>query len=186
MRPFLLLCALGVFGCELPPAAGFEAQALATVDAGSTQPTDGGLPPLWPVGATLVEATRRGGYPTPYCDTDAGLVEGGTYALTLPDGRLTWSVCTGYAPPNRYWSGERTLDAAELARFDGAMSAMGRSSRTISGADAPVLVLELTTPGGPVRYQDDFYADPMQPGTLFVTGMPAVFDLLDELAGISW
>jgi hypothetical protein len=187
MRRATLLLPVLMWGCASAPGPG---DASVEVDAGHDAGTlvdagtfDGG-PPLWPVGAVLVEATRRGGLPTPGCSTDAGVVDGSTYLLSLPDGRLVYSVCFGSVP--RYFEGELLLDAGQSSRFDDAMRALRRSDRKLLGADYPVYALRLTTPTGLLRYEDDFYAWEDRADTVYVEDEEPVFALLDEFAGVHW
>lgn len=183
----ILWCSLALgMACNPGPLQADASEADAGKDA-----TDGGAvdagPPLWPVGATHVLATRRGGFPTPYCATDAGTVEGSTYDLTLPAGRLQFRVCHGYPPNTLFVEGDLTLDAGQVAQFDDAMQTLTRSDRRSMWADAAVMVLLLTTPAGPVRYEADFYATQQRPDP--TTWVPweqvePVFVLLDAFAGI--
>ncbi len=168
--------ALLLVGCSAPGTPGTDA---GPADAGSG---DAGL---WPVGALWVEATSRGGFPTPLCSVDGGMVDGSTFKL-LADGRFEYAVCELVVPypSTEFTAGSKILDAGQLARFDATMGALTRSSAGLCGADKRVLVLRLETSGGTLRYADEFYACWQEPGTVYVTGIDEVFDLLAEWARV--
>jgi hypothetical protein len=190
MRPltFGCLCLL-VTGCSVSEP-GSDAGADAGVDAGSSIPDAGSFdagPPLWPVGASRVEATLRGGFPAAICFVDGGTIDGETYVLTLADGRLEAVACTLVPPyPNTVLkTGTVVLDGGQLARFDDSMRTLTRSPRTFCGADAPSIALALTTAAGTVHYVDDFYA--CQPNDEFTTYVPelgVVLGLFREFAAL--
>lgn len=191
MRPqtFGLLWLL-LAGCSVSEPIAIDAGADAGVDAGVNTADagsfDAGLP-LWPVGASRVEATLRGGFPSAICVVDGGTIDGETYVLTLADGRLEAVACTLVPPyPNTVLkTGSAVLDGGQLARFDDAMRRLVRSRRTGCGADAPAIALALTTDAGTLHYVDDFYAcQPLDAFTTYVPELSVVLGLFREFSAL--
>lgn len=144
--------------------------------SGASGPTDASTPsdagaPLWPVGATRVDATEGAGFGPIGCpDGGFGAVEA-LWSLSLPDGAFTRTQCGAVTV-------DRTLTASELARFDTTMRALALPTRQLCGADKGTLTLALTTPDGPRRYVDSFYACNKEPGVVYVDNIDPVFAAL--------
>lgn len=180
--------ALLAVGCSAPGTTRTDAgTADAGPDASGSGGSDGGSGDagLWPVGALWLEATSRGGFPTPLCSVDGGTVDGSNFKLTA-DGRFEYAVCELVVPypSTEFTSGTLVVDAGQLARFDAAMGALTRSSVGSCGADKRVLVLRVETSGGTLRYADDFYACWREPGTVYVQRIDGVFTLFAEWARV--
>ena len=86
-----------ILGCEASPIttpdAGIENDAGSPVAGAGTVDAGG---PLWPVAALKMEATRRGGFPTPDCRTDAGMIDGSTFSLMMDDGSTMSSASSSF------------------------------------------------------------------------------------------
>jgi hypothetical protein len=138
----------------------------------ASTPSDAGVP-LWPVGATRVNATRGVGLAPELCPDGGTSLRESLWSLSLPDGALTLTRCGDVLS-------DRTLTAAELASFDTAMRGLSHPVRQICGADKPALTLALTTPEGPRRYEDSFYACNGTPGVIYVDNIDPVFTTLSN------
>ncbi len=174
-----IVCALVVAACG---SAGepLVDSGFTSLDAG----TDAGLSPLWPVGATRVDASSHAGYFQATCGTaDGGRLTGWDYSLTLPEGRLQYEVCLGEPLSSpQYAIGERVLDATGLGRFDLAMRGLARAERQ-TWSDVPRSAVVLTTPAGVLRY-DDEHSEPGPLRAEYVSGIYPLFSVLEQLAGL--
>lgn len=175
-----MVVALVVAGCGSPGEPLVDS-GFTSLDAG----TDAGPIPLWPVGATQVEASSHAGYFQGTCDTaDGGRLTGWDYSLTLPEGRLQYEVCLGQGPSSQYAIGERVVDASGLESFDLAMRGLARGQRQ-TWADVPRSAVVLTTPAGVLRYED-LHSEPwaFPAGVEYVSGIEPLFGVLEQLAGV--
>jgi hypothetical protein len=155
----------------------FALLALAAC-SGAPGPTDASTPSdagsnLWPVGATRVNATEGAGFGPIGCNDGGFNALETLWSLSLPDGALTRTQCGAVTV-------DRTLTASELARFDTAMRALALPTQQGCGADKGTLTLALTTPDGPRRYVDSFYACNKEPGVIYVDNIDPVFTALNS------
>jgi hypothetical protein len=144
---------------------------------------------LWPVGAKSVLAIRSGGFFAAQCRlSDGGTLFNSTWTLDLQANSAAFAACDysvkdggSLGPTLRI--GQRPLSAQQLADFDAAMKQLKVSGRSSCGADAPELVLQISTAGPALRYQDDFYSGCLPAaGTTFVENMGQVFSVLQMIS----
>ncbi|MFO0600902.1 MAG: hypothetical protein U0228_36670 [Myxococcaceae bacterium] len=148
------------------------------VGCGAAGAPDGGVGPLWPVGATSLQLTSSVGYP--FCSSeDFVLTFGGQLTLTS----RTAPPSTPYGPCMSATE-TRPLNQADLDRLDAAMSALTRpASAQCDVSDGPYLGVVLTlADGGTRNYREAGLGCSTDGRSVTVTGLGTVRSTLEAWA----
>jgi len=169
-------------GLTLGLLLGCSGTSVGGASPGGGASPDSGAGPEAPLSARSqrLKLNESGGYGPAPCE-----LGGDQYTFETATGQLSFAYCDYSMLPAAPVTGARALSAPEVDSITQALDQVRPSTAKNCGADAGVVTLDATTASGVELYADDFYSGcpwDAQAGRSFVTGLPALAEVFEQLA----